>query len=292
MRVIGVDMGGTNIRAALFHDGREIRTIVRPARLGPGERPASAMLDLVGEVSDGETFEGVGMVITGPVDVRTRIVRNPYTLPHWSGTGWVDEVESALGVPVVAENDALGAAFGEFAHGAGRDAEVMAMVTIGTGIGVAVVSRTTGALRGTGAFHPEAGHLLIGGGSDDAFGRCYCGQVGCWEELCSGSSIPKYWMADGRIRWGDYGRMLARGIRNVSRAYAPDTIVIGGGVSANFEDFAPSLRQAFAEPDPMGVPVVFAPAVLDEPGCTGAAHLAAARVSELAVSRRADILER
>lgn len=292
MRVIGVDMGGTNIRAALFLDGREVRTIVRPAELGSGERPTATMLDLVREVSDGETFDGIGMAITGPVDVRTRIVRNPHTLPDWSHAAWVDEVESALGVPVIVENDALGAAFGEFAHGAGRDAEVMAMVTLGTGIGVAVVSRTTGALRGAGAFHPEAGHLLIADGTDDTFGRCYCGQVGCWEELCSGSSIPKYWVTDGRIRWDDYGRTLARGIRNISRAYAPDTIVIGGGVSANFDDFAPSLRQAFSEPDPMGIPFVFLPAALAEPGCAGAAHLAAARVSETAVSRPADILER
>ncbi|WP_407359900.1 ROK family protein [Microbacterium sp. LBN7] len=274
MRVIGVDVGGTNIRAALFDDAAEVRTVVRPATLGPGERPAEAMLALIREVAMDEDVAAVGMAITGPVDVRTRIVHNSHTLPDWSGTSWVDEVETALGRPVVVENDAMGAAFGEFAHGAGREAEVMAMVTLGTGIGVAVVSRATGALRGAAAFHPEGGHLLIGNGSLERVDRCYCGQVGCWEELCSGSSIPKYWITEGRIRWDDYGQVLARGVRNVTRAYAPDTIVFGGGVSANFDDFAPALREAFAEPDPMGAPVVFVQAELDQPGCVGAAHLA------------------
>ncbi|WP_168429292.1 ROK family protein [Microbacterium sp. K24] len=276
MKVIGVDIGGTNIRAALFDDGAEIRTVVRAATLGADERPAGTMLTLIREVGGEDPVAAVGMAITGPVDVRTRIVHNPHTLPDWSGSAWVDEVEAALGVPIVVENDAMGAAFGEFARGAGREAEVMAMVTLGTGIGVAVVSRATGALRGAAAFHPEAGHLLIGSGALDRVDRCYCGQVGCWEELCSGSSIPKYWTTGGRIRWDDYGQMLARGIRNVTRAYAPDTVVFGGGVSANFDDFAPALREASAEPDPMGAPVVFVRAELDEPGCVGAAHLAAA----------------
>lgn len=276
MRVIGVDIGGTNIRAALFDGEVEIRTVVRRAALGPGEGPADAMVALIREAAGEEPIAAVGMAITGPVDVRTRIVHNPHTLPDWSESTWVDEVEAALGRPVVVENDAMGAAFGEFTGGAGRGAEVMAMVTLGTGIGVAVVSRSTGALRGAAAFHPEGGHLLIGDGGLARVDRCYCGQIGCWEELCSGSSIPKYWTTDGRIRWDDYGRMLARGVRNVTRAYAPDTVVFGGGVSANFADFAPALQEAFAEPDPMGAPVSFVRAELEQPGCVGAAHLAAA----------------
>lgn len=274
MNVVGIDMGGTNIRATLFHDGREVRTVVRPSVLGTGERPVAAMLALIREAAEAATLDAVGMAITGPVDVKTRIVSNPHTLPDWSGTAWAEETEAELGVPIVVDNDAMGAALGEFHQGAGRDAEVMAMITLGTGIGVAVVSRASGALRGAGGFHPEGGHLLIGESGE----RCYCGQVGCWEELCSGSSIPKYWTTDGRIRWDDYGRMLARGVRNVSRAYAPDVIVFGGGVSDNFDDFAPALRAAFAEADPMGIPVAFVKAQLEQPGTAGAASLASLRV--------------
>lgn len=274
MNIVGVDVGGTNIRATLFDAEREACTVARPAVLAAGETPTSAMTALIGEVAGGRRLDAVGMAITGPVDVRSRIVANPHTLPDWSGSDWIDQVEAALGVPVVVDNDAMGAAFGEFRYGAGRTAEVMVMVTLGTGIGVAVVSRNAGALRGAGAFHPEGGHMLI----SDAGERCYCGQVGCWEELCSGTGIPKYWMTDGVIRWADYGRMLARGIRNVSRAYAPDMIVLGGGVSDSFELFAPALRESFAEPDPMGTPVVLARAELDEPGTAGAAYCAQAMV--------------
>ncbi len=204
--------------------------------------------------------------------MRTRLVHNPYTLPDWSGSDWADELESKMGIPVVVDNDAMGAAFGEFALGAGRSAEVMCLVMLGTGIGVAVVSRRFGALRGAGAFHPEAGHVLVSTEGE----RCYCGQVGCWEELCSGESIPRYWTTDDGIDWDAYARMLARGICNLSRSYAPNIIVFGGGVSDNFDDFAPWLRASFAEPDPMGrpEPPLFVRAELDQPGTTGAAYLA------------------
>lgn len=276
--ILALDIGGTSIRGILVHGGRTVATAVRPSsrRADPGGSAATAMLRFLEGVAGGDlaSVAAIGVAITGPVDTATGRVSNPYTLPDWSHDDWVEELRQRLGIPVVVENDAMSAAQGEFHAGAGRGSDVMCMVTLGTGIGVAVVSRAQGPYRGSARFHPEGGHLIIGAAGE----RCYCGEVGCLEELCSGGGIRKYWTgADGSVDWDGYGRMLAQGIRNLSRTFAPDRFVFGGGISDNFVDFAGALAEPFTQPDPMGLPDPpgFLKAQLDSPGMAGAAHLAA-----------------
>ena len=204
-----------------------------------------AVRDVVGS----DSISAVGISVTGPVDRIGRQVHNPATLADWSGTPWPAQLEQALGVPVVLENDAVGAAIGEAEFGAGRDADVMAMVTLGTGVGVAVVSRSSGAWRGTAGFHPEAGHIPVSLDSE----LCYCGLQGCWESTSSGAGIRRLWTTrDGQIDWLGYGRALSRGLRAVGRMYAPQVIVIGGGIARNYNDFITPVLEHFAGNDPMG----------------------------------------
>jgi glucokinase len=233
------------------------------------------MLDLLHRAAAGALPDlgAVGIAATGPVERSTSLIHNPFNLPDWSDDSWPEELAAMLDVPVVLDNDAMGAAVGELQWGAGRGAGTLCMVTLGTGIGVAVVSRSSGPYRGTSGFHPEAGHIIIGGASD----RCYCGELSCWEELCSGSGIRKYWTEEsGRIDWNGYGEALARGIRNLSRVYAPDVIVVGGGISANYDDFIAPVLRAVSGQDPMGPPGTLAirPAELPDPGTFGAAEIA------------------
>lgn len=280
-RVVGIDLGGTNIRATLFEGNEAIRTERRSSQLDPerGEEPVATVLALLDALSDGEraSVRAVGLAITGPVDRASGLVGNPFTLPAWSGAPWVERLRDELGVPVVVENDAMGAALGEFHRGAGAGADTMCMVTLGTGVGVALVSADRGPLRGSGGSHPEAGHLLIGGEP----GICYCGENGCWEEWCSGRGVRRHWTGeDGMVDWEAYGAKLARGIRMLCRVYGPDRVVVGGGIAANFADFAGALERALATPDPMGpaeAPRIVR-AQLADPGGHGAAHLALAAI--------------
>jgi glucokinase len=265
---IGVDIGGTNLRLGAVRDGIIERVVVRPSRLTPAElsAPEDVLAGLIAQVAEGEVIDGIGVAATGPIDHAARRIVNPHNLPDWSGDDWARRLERATGVPVVLENDAAGAALGEFEQGAGVGADVLAMVTLGTGIGV--VDRVTGIWRGADDQHPEAGHVPI---ADDAE-ACYCGVYGCWEQLCAGAAIRTRWTrSDGKVDWVGYGRMLARGLRTVARTFGPDRILIGGGIAANFSDFSVALAEEFDRDDPMGRPVSITPAQLPYPAVIGAA---------------------
>ncbi|SNS49761.1 glucokinase [Micrococcales bacterium KH10] len=275
--VVGIDMGGTNLRAGIFADGRLLHTVTRPSTLTDAERqrPADAMRAVIADLTDAtgiERIEGIGIAATGPVHRNTGIIDNPHTLPHWSGMAWSHDLAAQLGVPVVLENDAMGALLGEIAHGAGRGGDMVAMVTLGTGIGVAVHSRTSGPLRGADGCHPEGGHIPV----VDRGPTCYCGLQGCWEAQCSGTAIGGLWTDDdGTIDWSGYAAVLARGLWSVIRSFGLDRVIIGGGVAQNFDDFIGEVNRVLAGPDPMGTPggTTIVRAELDEPGMYGAAAL-------------------
>lgn len=278
--VLGVDLGGTTLRAALFIDGTSVAVATRGSALTPEERlnPATVMLELVHRVSAGRRIDAVCIAATGPVDVVNHRINNPYTLPDWSGSSWPEVLSDALEAPVLMENDTVAAAVGEFRDGAGRGAEVMCMVTIGTGIGVAVIGSESSPYRGAGFFHPEAGHLLISDRGD----RCYCGFIGCWESLCSGTALSSHWKLQTvrgmtpEVDWDGYAEVFARGIVNLNRVYVPDVIVLGGGVSESFDSFSPALMAALGARDAMGP--ASQPRIvktqLEQPGTSGAGHLA------------------
>ena len=114
----------------------------------------------------------IGIGVTGPVDHVSGVVDNPHTLPGWEGLD-LPGVFTSFGVPVVVDNDANAAALGEWWTGARADR--LAMVTLGTGIGVGFVVRGE-VVRGPGGVHREAGHQVL----DPNGLMCYCGARGCW----------------------------------------------------------------------------------------------------------------
>lgn len=278
--VLGVDLGGTTLRAALFVGGTPVAVATRASALASDERdrPSAVMVELFQQITSGRAIDAVCVAAAGPVDVAARRIHNMHTLPDWSEDDWPDLLSDALQAPVLMENDAMAAAAGEFRAGAGQGADVMCMVMVGTGIGVAVVGSKRGPYRGARSFHPEAGHMLISHHGD----RCYCGYVGCWEALCSGTALASRWttgVGQGsapEVDWDGYAEEFARGIANLERVYVPDVIVLGGGVADSFATFSSALRAALSARDVMG-PVTRATIVkarLEHPGAYGAAHLA------------------
>ena len=186
---IGVDIGGTKVLAGeVDADGAVVRTARRetPGRRVPAALVEVALGEAVHEVAEGRPIDAVGVAAAGFVDsTRRRVLFAPH-LP-WHGEDVVARLSTAWGVPVILDNDANCTALAETAYGAARAASSTVLVTLGTGIGGAVV--LGGELwRGVGGMAGEFGHQqVVPGGLP-----CQCGRAGCWEQYCSGNALVRH----------------------------------------------------------------------------------------------------
>jgi glucokinase len=195
--VIGIDIGGTVVRVGAIDIQGELLALRESpieARRGPQaglERIAGMIEEVLRDRSiegaaQTTSLRGIGIGCTGPVDPVQGVVNNPYTLPTWENVPLRTWLEERFSVPARLENDADVAALGEYWKGAGKGVKRLYAVTVGTGIGTALI--VDGQIyRGIDGCHPEGGHQVI-----DASGPlCYCGAHGCWESLASGSAIVR-----------------------------------------------------------------------------------------------------
>ena len=186
---VGVDIGGTKVLAGeVDAHGTVVRTARRdtPGRRVPAALVEAALGEAVHEVAAGRRIEAVGLAAAGFVDVtRTRVLFAPH-LP-WHGEDVVARLTAAWNVPVIMDNDANCTALAETAYGAAREASSTVLVTLGTGIGGALV--LGGELwRGAGGMAGEFGHQqVVPGGLP-----CQCGRTGCWEQYCSGNALVRH----------------------------------------------------------------------------------------------------
>lgn len=267
---VGVDVGGTRLKAGLVGpDGTLLATAQRPTppRSAPAQELEDAVVDVARELVDhpsaqGHEVVGVGVGVAGFVDARHGLVVFAPHLP-WRDAPVRNRLAGRLGLPVVLDNDANTAAWAEHRLGAGRGESHLVTITLGTGIGAAVL--TDGVLqRGRHGLAGEFGHVQVVPG-----GRpCECGGRGCWEQYASGSVLRREGAAlvasgapeaaaladlcggdpdrlEGEhvtraARGGDraalavlteVGRWLGRGLASVVAALDPGTVVVGGGVS-------------------------------------------------------------
>lgn len=300
---IGVDLGGTNLRVGLVDaDGQVLRATNVPSSTG---LPPETNLTYLGDVIEGllaaapgerAALRGIGIGTSGPVDTSTGLIDNPFTLPAWSGVSLRAPLAERFDCRVWIDNDASAAALGEYWRGAGMGSERLAMVTIGTGIGGALVVAGR-AYHGAHGFHPEVGHHIV----DPSGPACYCGASGCWESLIAGPAIARAWTEVLRAREDDVAgtsedffaamragdaeaqrlgatisRYLGLGLQNVVAFYAPDVTVLGGGVARHFDLLEPGLRAVLAEAvgcQPPGGMAVRASLLADAAGILGAAYM-------------------
>jgi len=268
--IVGIDLGGTTVRAGAFdEDGKllVVRETLIEAPRGPefGMRKIQGLVEKVLAESGSQSLTGIGIGATGPIDTIRGLINNPFTLPTWANVPVIEWMEKSFSVPVTLENDADAAALGEYWQGAGRDAVRLYAVTVGTGIGTSLVVEGQ-VYRGLDGSHPEGGHMIL----DPSGPLCYCKQHGCWESLCAGPAIERQareanWTAsngdrenvDARMvfdaaRAGDrvalailerVTKYLTQGVLNIAILFAPDTIVLSGGVMRNVDFFMPDLQQ-------------------------------------------------
>lgn len=266
--IIGVDLGGTNVRVgAVTPAGALVASQECPieARQGP-QAGMEKIAGLVTRVADeaGGRLQAIGIGSTGPVDRDLGAIQNPYTLPTWENVNIVNLLRERFRVLVTIENDADAAALGESWIGAGWGLPRLCMVTVGTGVGTAFIYNES-IYRGIGGAHCEGGHMIL----DPSGPECYCGAKGCWESLASGTAIGAYarekaashpsLMTD--LAGGDLERIdaatvaeaarrgdplaagivdraadyIALGLVNLIVLFLPDGIVLTGGVMRSFD---------------------------------------------------------
>lgn len=187
----------------------------------------------------------LGVAVAGFVDPTRRIVQFSPNI-SWTNRPLAEELEDALGVSVVLENDANAACFAEFHQGAGRGASSLAMFTLGTGVGGAVMVGGD-LVVGARGMAGELGHLPVGASGK----RCGCGAIGCLETVASGTAIVEAVRTrlglpdasgddvteilgrDDALRtaiFDEVAGFLAHAITAVGAVTDPDVVVIGGGV--------------------------------------------------------------
>ncbi|WP_240232606.1 ROK family protein [Devosia lacusdianchii] len=296
-RAIGIDIGGSRLRAALVDtsgtilDRRETATL---AQAGP-EAVIAQVVDLVAQIApaaERSSLSGAGVACPGPLDTTRGLALGIPTLAGWSNLPIASMLEAAIGLPVRLENDGIAAAIGEWKFGAGRGMQHLAYITVSTGIGGGVVLDGK-PLHGRMGMTGHVGHMTVQ--RDGAL--CSCGNRGCWEAYASGtafarrigqssgamaSGTPKSVFAAASDGDGDALALVAEeadwlgiGIANLLHLYSPECVIIGGGISNGFALLEPGIRArilANAMPAFRNVPVVVA-GLGENAGLVGAAAI-------------------
>jgi glucokinase len=306
---IGIDLGGTKAAAIRLDESQHV--VARHRSVARSGKP-----DLVGRAVDSARALWVPGVAAVGVGI-AGLVRWPEGVfawgPHVAGREVPvrAELERELGVPVVVDNDANTALFAESRTGAARGIDHALMVTLGTGIGGAVLAG--GEVYRGGSFAGEFGHMTV---IDDG-PVCDCGRRGCWETLASGPALARMALEviarrprsafAGRFRGtdplaeaitaaaaegdevaasllADAGEHFGRGLANLIAAFDPEMVVIGGGLGSVGEALIGPARDIVAR-RLHGAPHRTAPAIVvaelgEAAGAVGAALLAAARHAE------------
>jgi fructokinase len=238
---IGIDLGGTKIEAlALDAAGREIFRKRIPTPRGDYAATIEAVSSLVHEIGEGT----IGIGIPGALSRVTGLVKNANST--WLiGKPLKQDLEAALKQEVRIENDANCFALSEAIDGAGKDAEVVFGVILGTGVGGGIVVRGK-VITGVNAIAGEWGHnpLPLPNPNDLPLPPCYCGRAGCIETYLSGPGLsrdhekmtglrlaPEAIVSAGEQSLERYVERLARALASVINVLDPDVIVLGGGMS-------------------------------------------------------------
>jgi glucokinase len=310
--VCAVDLGGTNLRAANIDRDGEIHDRLKSGtpRTDNPDEIVSSIACAVARCSSlaaqrNETINAVSVVVPGSVNAASGLVVNAPNVPAIVGFDLTSALASELAQPILIENDANAAAVGELWKGAARGHQTIVCFTLGTGVGSGVIldGELWRGIDGTGG---EIGHTSI-----EPFGnvQCNCGNFGCLEVYASATALVRLTrerlkpdsgsqlnaiarddltakkVFEAAVAGDEFARSifekmgtyLGIAIANVVNTFNPEMIVIGGGVSAAFDLFAPRAREEMmrrAFPVPAARCQIVKAECGDDAGLLGAAWLA------------------
>ena len=262
MYYIGVDLGGTGIKAGIVDEGGKILAKVScPTGVERGyQAVVHDMADLCVKAAEKanismDDVKAIGIGIPGICDPKTEIV------PFCTNLGWhhvplIAEMHKYLDKPVFVDNDATVAGLAESVAGVSAGAQNSVFVTLGTGVGGGIIIGGK-VFTGSHGVASEIGHMIVVAGGE----MCTCGNRGCWERYASATAIiregrkfakahPDCAIAkavngdlDALKLFGDYVDMLCAGLVNLINLYDPEVIALGGGVSQAGEFLLNAVRE-------------------------------------------------
>ncbi len=261
---MGVDIGGTTIKAAVVDGGGRILDTVSAPTPDTTDATDDALVAVIATLAERHPVRAVGVAVAGFISAdRESVMFAPHLA--WRDSRVPARLADRTGLPVVMEHDVNAAVWAEHRIGAAVDAEVALLIALGTGIGAGLIVGER-IYRGAFGVAPELGHITV-----VPDGRpCPCGKVGCWERYCSGTALAQTaaelgMSGDGPVtgkqvgraaRDGDpialaavdqLGAWLARGMALAIDVFDPGVIVIGGGVSSIADLFLPAAEDRLGE---------------------------------------------
>ncbi len=308
---VGVDVGGTKVLGGVVDaSGKVLATSRRDTPREGGGELTKTIAEVALELMQEHSITAVGVSAAGFVSSDRKTMLATPNIADWNGVQLDVELTKLIGLPVVIENDANAAAWGEAKFGAGRNQAHMMMLTIGTGVGGGIVVNNE-LYRGAFGIAAEFGHLRVVPEGH----LCGCGARGCFEQYASGSALRRHAReaisaspdlarnllarGDGTIdgltgqaitdaaREGDAvalaafqttAQYLGAGIASLAVLLDPSCVVIGGGVIDAGEILLAPTREAmkrympFADKHPY--PEIVAAELGNEAGLVGVADLA------------------
>jgi len=276
--VVGIDLGGTNVRAGLVRGGKLVRVVAakidaRAPVDGVLERIFSVVEPIV--VGPGPRVAAIGAGVPSVIDVERGIVYDVQNIPSWKEVPLKARLEDRFGLPVTINNDANCFALAEWRFGRARGRRHAVGLIIGTGLGAGIIADgrlVSGAHCGAGEF----GMLPY---LDRNFEYYACGQFFEHVHGTTGEGAARRAARGDRAArrmFAELGAHLGETVKAVCYACDPEIIVLGGSVSKSYRWFAPALRARFRT-------FAYAPIVRDleiavsnlaQPGVLGAAGLA------------------
>ena len=312
MHAIGIDIGGTKIAGAVVSERGAILAEHRVATdAGDSEAIIDAVVTMVQNLASTHDVKAVGVAAPGFIDVEQSTV---YYTPNinWRNEPLRDRLSDRLGLPVTIDNDANAAGWAEYRFGAGRTVGDMTMLTIGTGVGGAIITRG-GLFRGGFGTGAELGHMRM---VPDGL-PCGCGARGCVEQYGSGRALLRmaneiadvggiglalaearraHGELDGNIVGGliaaedpgairaleQLGHWLGQACASLSAVLDPELFVFGGGVAVAGDLLLNPIREAYRENLPARgyhpEPKFVIAELVNDAGVVGAADLARLRL--------------
>ena len=308
---IGIDVGGTKVLGGVVDEAGKVLTTARKdtPRQG-GSALTQTIADVAKELLQQHSVASVGVSAAGFVSSDRKTMLATPNIADWNGVDLDNQLTKLIGLPVVIENDANAAAWGEAKFGAGKNQDHMMMLTVGTGIGGGSV--VNGALyRGAFGIAAEFGHMRVVPEGH----ICGCGARGCFEQYASGNALLRHAReainaspevarnllsrGDGTVagltgqaitdaaRDGDpvalaafntTGQWLGAGIASLAVLLDPACVVIGGGVIDAGEILLKPTRESLERNMPFAgkhpYPQIIAAQLGNEAGLVGVADLA------------------
>ena len=259
MKIIGIDIGGTTIKADLYDDFgtslnqfKEIETII-DYDLGTNQI-LNQVCDLIGEYILNYSIDGVGISTAGVVNANTgEIIYAGYTIPGYIGVNFTSEIEKRFGLSTFVENDVNCAALGELWKGQAKDKKNVVMVTIGTGIGGGIIVNGQ-IVNGFNYTAGEVGYIPVGNSdwqskaSTTALIHLYqkkslkTNQTGrtFFTDLSSGDKIAKE-------TFEIFVENLTKGLLTISYLLNPEILILGGGILAKKDILLPEIQSSLAK---------------------------------------------